>query len=58
MTTDETYREMSIEELVREHILATLKYTGWNKARAARILAIERSTLDRKLKQYGVTRPE
>lgn len=58
MTTDTTYREVTIEQLEREHVLATLLFTGWNKTRSARILGIERSTLDRKLKRYGVSRPE
>ena len=51
------YREISIEKLEQEHILATLETTKWNKSRAAQILGIERSTLDRKLKRYAVTRP-
>ncbi|MFH5802719.1 sigma 54-interacting transcriptional regulator [Alienimonas sp. DA493] len=51
------YRSVSLEVLEREHVLATLKHTGWNKSRAASILGIERSTLDRKLKKYGVERP-
>jgi Nif-specific regulatory protein len=36
----------------RDHILATLSMTGWNKSRAATILGIERSTLDRKIRRY------
>lgn len=51
------YREISIEKLEREHILATLEQTNWNKSKAAQILSIERSTLDRKLKRYDVSRP-
>ena len=51
------YRAISLEALEREHILATLTHTGWNKSKAASILGIERSTLDRKLKKYGVERP-
>ncbi|QDT49588.1 sigma 54-interacting transcriptional regulator [Symmachiella dynata] len=51
------YREISIEKLEQEHILATLEETKWNKSKAAQILGIERSTLDRKLKRYAVTRP-
>ncbi len=51
-------REVSLEELEREHILAMLDRTNWNKSRAAQILGIERSTLDRKLKRYNVSRPE
>src|SRR5690606_17665430 len=42
------YREMSLDQLEFEHIMATLEYTQWNKTQAARILGIERSTLDRK----------
>ncbi|MCA9116621.1 MAG: sigma 54-interacting transcriptional regulator [Planctomycetaceae bacterium] len=51
------YREISLEVLEQEHILATLERMDWNKSRAAQILGIERSTLDRKLKRYRVTRP-
>ena len=51
------YRPVSLEVTEREQILATLTHTGWNKSRAAAILGVERSTLDRKLKKYGVKRP-
>ncbi|MBX3436912.1 MAG: sigma-54-dependent Fis family transcriptional regulator, partial [Planctomycetaceae bacterium] len=51
------YRESTIEEVEQSHILATLAHTDWNKTRAAQILGIERSTLDRKLKRYQVSRP-
>jgi Nif-specific regulatory protein len=46
------YAPMSLAEIERRHILATLEYTKWNKSRAAQILGIERSTLDRKLRRY------
>ncbi len=46
------YTPVSLEEIERRHILATLEYTKWNKSRAAQILGIERSTLDRKLRRY------
>ena len=52
------YREVSLEVLEKEHILSTLDRTNWNKSRAAQILGIERSTLDRKLKRYQVSRPK
>lgn len=52
------YAETSLADVEREHILATLEHTQWNKSRAAQILGIERSTLDRKLKRYHVSRPE
>jgi two-component system, NtrC family, response regulator HydG len=51
------YREMSLQRLEFEHLMATLEYTQWNKTQAARILDIERSTLDRKLQRAGVQRP-
>lgn len=54
----QTYREVSLGEIEREHILATLDHTDWNKSRASQILGIERSTLDRKLKRYHVSRPD
>lgn len=52
-----SYEETSLADVEREHILATLDHTEWNKSRAAQILGIERSTLDRKLKRYHVARP-
>jgi Nif-specific regulatory protein len=52
------YREVSLADVERSHILATLNFTDWNKSRAAQILGIERSTLDRKLKRYHVSRPD
>ncbi len=46
------YQEKTIEELEQQHIEATLEYTQGQKNRAASILGIERSTLDRKLKKF------
>jgi Nif-specific regulatory protein len=45
------YRERTLDEVEQEHIAATLEFTGGQKNRAAAILGIERSTLDRKLKR-------
>jgi transcriptional regulator with GAF, ATPase, and Fis domain len=42
----------SLADMERQHILTTLSITGWNKSRAATILGIERSTLDRKIRRY------
>jgi Nif-specific regulatory protein len=50
------FEPVSIEEIERRHILRTLQFTDWNKSKAAEILGIERSTLDRKIKGYGLTR--
>ncbi|MEZ6062688.1 MAG: sigma 54-interacting transcriptional regulator [Planctomycetaceae bacterium] len=56
--TSEEYEELSLADIERDHILTTLDHTDWNKSRAAQILGIERSTLDRKLKRYHVSRPD
>jgi Nif-specific regulatory protein len=45
----------SLADMERQHILDTLSLTGWNKSRAATILGIERSTLDRKIRRYDLT---
>ena len=42
----------SLADIERDHIPATFNPTGWNKSRAATILGIERSTLDRKIRRY------
>ncbi|MDB5384809.1 MAG: sigma-54 factor interaction protein, partial [Planctomycetaceae bacterium] len=52
------FRELTLESLEQEYIMATLDRTAWNKSQAAQILGIERSTLDRKLKRYQVERPK
>jgi transcriptional regulator with GAF, ATPase, and Fis domain len=44
----------SLADMERQHILATLAMTGWNKSRTATILGIERSTLDRKIRRYDL----
>ncbi len=50
------YQPMPMEEIEKQHILKTLNHTDWNKSQAAAILNIERSTLDRKIKAYGLRR--
>ena len=47
----------ALETLEQRHILGVLDRLNWNKSQAAQILGIERSTLDRKLKRYQVSRP-
>jgi transcriptional regulator of acetoin/glycerol metabolism len=36
----------------QEEILAALEKTDWNKAKAARLLGIDRKTLYRKIEKY------
>ncbi|MCH8922502.1 MAG: sigma-54-dependent Fis family transcriptional regulator, partial [Planctomycetes bacterium] len=49
-----TFEPSSLADMERHHILQTLDTTGWNKSRTAGILGIERSTLDRKIRRYGL----
>ena len=48
----------SLDDVERLYIEAVLRSCGWNKSQAARMLGIERTTLDRRLKKYGFARPE
>jgi Nif-specific regulatory protein len=43
----------TIAEVERKHVLATLQAVGGNKTKAAAILGIERSTLERKLAKWA-----
>jgi Nif-specific regulatory protein len=49
------FQPVSLAEIERIHILATLRSTDWNKSKAASILGIERSTLDRKIRRHQLT---
>ncbi len=51
-----SFKPESLEAIEKRHILETLRHTDWNKSQAATILGIERSTLDRKIKSYGLTK--
>jgi transcriptional regulator with GAF, ATPase, and Fis domain len=48
------FKPCSLAEMERRHIEAVLQSTRWNKSRTAEILGIERSTLDRKIRRYGL----
>lgn len=50
------YRPLTLESLEKDHILSTLKHVNWVKSQASMILGIERSTLDRKMKAFGISR--
>lgn len=56
--TDGTFvhEGLSLREMEQRHIFAILESTGWKKSKVAAILGIERSTLDRKIKRYGLSR--
>jgi transcriptional regulator with GAF, ATPase, and Fis domain len=48
------FQAISLEAVEKSHIARTLQHTEWNKSRAAELLGIERSTLDRKIKAYDI----
>jgi transcriptional regulator with GAF, ATPase, and Fis domain len=50
--SDVAMKWVTMSELEQQYIAEILKHTGGNKSQAAKILGIERSTLDRKLKRY------
>ncbi|MDR2116726.1 MAG: sigma 54-interacting transcriptional regulator [Planctomycetaceae bacterium] len=47
---------LSLEDIERNHLIRTLEHVQWNKSIAAKQLGIERTTLDRKIKRYGLER--
>jgi DNA-binding NtrC family response regulator len=49
-----TPRARTLADVEKAHILSTLYEHGWNQARAAEELGISRTTLWRKLRDYGV----
>ena len=55
-TIVEPYHAQTLEEVERKHIEATLHSNSWNKSQSAKMLGIERSTLDRKIKKFQIVR--
>jgi Nif-specific regulatory protein len=49
---------ISLDEIEKHHITKTLEYFQWNKSLVAKNLGIERTTLDRKIKRYGIDKTE
>ena len=48
---------LTLKEVEISHIRAALEACNWNISRAAKQLGIDRSTLNRKIKGYHITRP-
>ena len=48
---------LTLAEVERRHIAATLERTGWHQGRAADALGISVKTLYRKIRSYGFQRP-
>lgn len=55
--TSTPYQPATLDDIERNHILATLQATKWNKSKTAELLGIERTTLDRKIKRYNLIQP-
>jgi DNA-binding NtrC family response regulator len=45
---------LTLDEVERQHIIATLRYTEGNKLRAAELLGIGRYSLYRKAERLGI----
>jgi transcriptional regulator with GAF, ATPase, and Fis domain len=50
-------QDVTLDDIDRMYIEVVLDKYNWNKSQAARLLGIERTTLDRRLKKYGLRRP-
>jgi len=48
---------VTLQEMERRYVERVLRATGWNKAQAARVLAVDIKTLNKKIRDYGLTRP-
>ncbi len=48
---------LPLREIERRHVERVLGAVGWNKRRACTVLEISRPTLDRKIEDFGLTRP-
>ena len=46
--------ELFISEVEKPLIIATLRHTGQNQSKAAQVLGLSRSTLRKKMEQYGI----
>jgi DNA-binding NtrC family response regulator len=46
----------SLAEIERRHVERVLHATGWNKARAARVLEVDIKTLNKKIRDFGIGR--
>jgi DNA-binding NtrC family response regulator len=46
-----------LAEIERRHVEHVLAATGWNKTRAARVLGVDIKTLNKKIRDFNLTRP-
>ncbi|HBT78525.1 MAG TPA: Fis family transcriptional regulator [Planctomycetaceae bacterium] len=57
-STSDIFVPLSLDDVERNHIMRTLNHLQWNKSLASKLLGIERTTLDRKIKRYGLEKGE
>lgn len=50
--------QLKSPEAEKRQVLDALSRTGWNKSQAAKLLKISRTTLDYKIKQFGISKDE
>ncbi|MCA9053282.1 MAG: sigma 54-interacting transcriptional regulator [Planctomycetaceae bacterium] len=50
-------QDLTLDDIDQMYIEVVLDKFNWNKSQASRLLGIERTTLDRRLKKYGLRRP-
>ncbi len=50
--------DLSLSEVEKNHILNVLEAHNWNITTAAKLLGIDRVTIYKKLRKYGITRPQ
>jgi transcriptional regulator with PAS, ATPase and Fis domain len=49
--------DLSLENIEKSHLLRVLEKNRWNISRTAKVLGIDRVTVYKKLKKYGIERP-
>jgi DNA-binding NtrC family response regulator len=47
-----------LSEIERRHVERVLHATGWNKAKAARVLEVDIKTLNKKIRDCGLVRSD
>ncbi len=50
--------DMSLASMEAKHIERVLKQTGWNKKESSNLLGVSRPTLDRKIMEYNLRKPD
>lgn len=57
LTSALTDTGLTLEEMEKQHIFNMLERHQWNIAKTSRVLSIDRTTLHKKIKKYGLEKP-